>query len=182
MPSEVLACFTSPFANVVWILMGDWGYYLVAVGTVIACLGALNGWVLSQGQIPVAPICDGLSPELLDQLNENGIPVYGLLTSGLLVTTLMMAGGHGDLIDVFSVIILFGIITEVVSYAFCIAALLQLLAIRPDKFSPRPRRQSLVIGSPGFTYSLWALCGTGQQAIFWGFLVLMADIPMHVWR
>ena len=43
------------------ILMGDWGYYLVAAGAVIACLGALNGWVLLQGQIPVAPARDGCS-------------------------------------------------------------------------------------------------------------------------
>ncbi len=39
-----------------------------------------------------------------------------------------------------------------------------------------------MIGSLGFAYSLWALYGTGQQAIFWGFLVLMAGIPMYTWR
>ncbi len=54
--------------------------------------------------------------------------------------------------------------------------------VRPDEFSPRSRRQLLVIGSLGFAYSLWALYGTGQQAIFWGFLVLMAGIPMYTWR
>ena len=46
MPPEVLARSTSPFADAARILMGDWGYYLVAAGAVIACLGALNGWVL----------------------------------------------------------------------------------------------------------------------------------------
>lgn len=66
-------------------------------------------------------------------------------------------------------IILLGTMTGVVPYAFCTAALLQLLAVRPDEFSPRSRRQLLVIGSLGFAYSLWALYGTGQQAIFWGF-------------
>lgn len=61
MPPEVLARSTSPFADAARILMGDWGYYLVAAGAVIACLGALNGWVLLQGQIPVAPARDGCS-------------------------------------------------------------------------------------------------------------------------
>ncbi|MGC3412550.1 hypothetical protein ACPTII_32490, partial [Pseudomonas aeruginosa] len=54
--------------------------------------------------------------------------------------------------------------------------------VRPDEFSPRSRRQLLEIGSLGFAYSLWALNGTGQQAIFWGFLVQMAGIPMYTWR
>ena len=113
--------------------------------------------------------------------SKNGAPAHGLLASGLLVTALVMVDGHGDLVDVFNVIILLGTMTGVVPYAFCTAALLQLLAVRPDEFSPRSRRQLLVIGSLGFAYSLWALYGTGQQAIFC-FLVLMAGIPMYTWR
>ncbi len=82
MPPEVLARSTSPFADAARILMGDWGYHLVAAGAVIACLGALNGWVLLQGQIPVAPARDGLFPESLGQLNKNGAPAHGLLALG----------------------------------------------------------------------------------------------------
>ncbi|AGI24045.1 amino acid permease [Pseudomonas sp. ATCC 13867] len=182
MPPELLARSTSPFADAARILLGDWGYYLVAAGAVIACLGALNGWVLLQGQIPVAPARDGLFPESLGKLNKNGAPANGLLASGLLVTALVMVDGHGDLVDVFNVIILLGTMTGVVPYAFCTAALLQLLAVKPESFSPRSRPQVLAIGCLGFLYSLWALYGTGEQAIFWGFLVFMAGIPMYTWR
>ncbi|MCJ1885965.1 amino acid permease [Pseudomonas sp. LA21] len=182
MPPEVLAKSTSPFADAARILLGDWGYYLVAAGAVIACLGALNGWVLLQGQIPVAPARDGLFPESLGKLNKNGAPANGLLASGLLVTALVMVDGHGELVEVFNVIILLGTMTGVVPYAFCTAALLQLLAVKPDSFSPRSRPQVLAIGCLGFLYSLWALYGTGEQAIFWGFLVFMAGIPMYTWR
>lgn len=182
MPPEVLAKSTSPFADAARILLGTWGYYLVAGGAVIACLGALNGWVLLQGQIPVAPARDGLFPESLGKLNKNGAPANGLLSSGLLVTALVMVDGHGELVEVFNVIILLGTMTGVVPYAFCTAALLQLLAVKPESFSPRSRPQVLAIGCLGFLYSLWALYGTGQQAIFWGFLVFMAGIPMYTWR
>ncbi|MDN6858170.1 amino acid permease [Pseudomonas sp. CAN2814] len=182
MPPEVLAKSTSPFADAARILLGTWGYYLVAGGAVIACLGALNGWVLLQGQIPVAPARDGLFPESLGKLNKNGAPANGLLSSGLLVTALVMVDGHGELVEVFNVIILLGTMTGVVPYAFCTAALIQMLAVKPESFSPRSRPQVLAIGCLGFLYSLWALYGTGQQAIFWGFLVFMAGIPMYTWR
>lgn len=182
MPPEVLAKSTSPFADAARVLMGDWGYYLVAAGAVIACLGALNGWVLLQGQIPVAPARDGLFPESLGKLNKHGAPANGLWASGLLVTVLVLIDGQGNLVDVFNVIILLGTMTGVVPYAFCTAALLQLLAVRTNEFSSRSRPQLIAVGSLGFLYSLWALYGTGEQAIFWGFLVFMAGIPMYTWR
>ena len=54
--------------------------------------------------------------------------------------------------------------------------------MKPESFSPRSRPQVLAIGCLGFLYSLWALYGTGEQAIYWGFLVFMAGIPMYTWR
>jgi APA family basic amino acid/polyamine antiporter len=95
---------------------------------------------------------------------------------------LVLIDGQGDLVEVFNVIILLGTMTGVVPYAFCTAALLQFLAVKPEAFKPRERALMVVIGSVGFIYSMWALYGTGQQAIFWGFLVLMAGIPLYTWR
>lgn len=182
LPPDELARSTAPFADAARVLVGEWGYHLVAAGAVIACLGALNGWVLLQGQIPMATARDGLMPESLAQTNKYGVPAHGLLVSGVLVTALVLIDGQGDLVDVFNVIILLGTMTGVVPYAFCTAALLQQLAVQPGDFSEPERGRLVVIGVLGFVYSIWALYGTGEQAIFWGFLVLMAGIPLYSWR
>jgi APA family basic amino acid/polyamine antiporter len=182
LPPDVLMRSTAPFADAAQVLLGPWGYYFVAGGAVIACLGALNGWVLLQGQIPMATARDGLLPESLAKVNKHNVPANGLLVSGVLVTLLVLIDGQGNLVDVFNVIILLGTMTGVVPYAFCTAALLQFLAVKPEAFKPRERGLLVVIGSLGFIYSMWALYGTGQQAIFWGFLVLMAGIPLYTWR
>jgi APA family basic amino acid/polyamine antiporter len=182
LPPEVLMRSTAPFADAARVLVGDWGYHLVAAGAVIACLGALNGWVLLQGQIPMATARDGLLPESLARTNKYDVPANGLLVSGVLVTALVLVDGQGDLVDVFNVIILLGTMTGVVPYAFCTAALLQQLAVKPGDFSDRERGRLVSIGVLGFIYSIWALYGTGEQAIFWGFLVLMAGIPLYTWR
>lgn len=182
LPPEVLMRSTAPFADAARVLIGDWGYHLVAAGAVIACLGALNGWVLLQGQIPMATARDGLLPESLAKTNKYDVPANGLLISGVLVTALVLVDGRGDLVDVFNVIILLGTMTGVVPYAFCTAALLQQLAVQPGDFSARERGRLVAIGVLGFIYSIWALYGTGEQAIFWGFLVLMAGIPLYTWR
>ncbi len=67
-------------------------------------------------------------------------------------------------------------------YVLCAAALLHLLATKPDGFSVRERGRQLLVGSCAFIYSVWALYGTGEQAVFWGFLVMMVGIPFYTWR
>ncbi|MBB2497200.1 amino acid permease [Aquipseudomonas ullengensis] len=182
LPPSVLAHSTAPFADAARVMLGDWGYYFIAGGAVVACLGALNGWVLLQGQIPMATARDGLLPEALAKTNKHGVPANGLLISGVLVTLLVLVDGRGDLVEVFNLIILLGTMAGVVPYVFCAAALLQLLAVRPGEFGRHEQGRILWIGCGAFIYSMWALYGTGEQAVFWGFLVLMVGIPLYTWR
>ena len=182
LPPELLGRSSAPFADAARVMLGDWGYYLIAGGAVIACLGALNGWVLLQGQIPMAPARDGLLPAILASTNKHGVPANGMLISGVLVTLLVFLNGQGELIEVFNVIILLGTMAGVVPYVFCAAALLHLMAVRPADFGEREKARLLCIGCCAFIYSMWALYGTGEQAVFWGFLVLMVGIPLYTWR
>jgi APA family basic amino acid/polyamine antiporter len=182
LPPEVLARSSAPFADAARVMLGDWGYYFIAGGAVVACLGALNGWVLLQGQIPMAPARDGLLPAILGSTNKNGVPANGMLISGLLVTLLVLVNGQGELVEVFNVIILLGTMAGVVPYVLCAAALLHLMAVRPTDFGRHENGRLLWIGCSAFLYSIWALYGTGERAIFWGFLVMMVGIPFYTWR
>jgi APA family basic amino acid/polyamine antiporter len=40
----------------------------------------------------------------------------------------------------------------------------------------------VVIAIIAFVFSIWALYGSGAEAVFWGFLVLVAGIPIYTWR
>jgi APA family basic amino acid/polyamine antiporter len=31
-------------------------------------------------------------------------------------------------------------------------------------------------------FAIWARYGSGREAVFWGFLVLVAGIPIYTWR
>jgi APA family basic amino acid/polyamine antiporter len=72
--------------------------------------------------------------------------------------------------------------TTLVPYAFCGAAVLQLLVDRPDLFAARAAAGMSLIGGAAFAYSIWELYGSGQAAVFWGFLVTMVGIPLYTWR
>ena len=32
-----------------------------------------------------------------------------------------------------------------------------------------------------FAYALWAIGGAGADVVYWGFLLLMAGLPVYVW-
>ena len=43
---------TAPFADAAFKIWGNWGKYMVSLGAIAATFGALNGWILLQGQVP----------------------------------------------------------------------------------------------------------------------------------
>ena len=85
-PADVLAESTAPFADAATAMYGDWAGNAVAVGAIISAFGALNGWILLQGQVPLAAARDGLFPRVFAHLSRNGTPVVGLVVSSVLVT------------------------------------------------------------------------------------------------
>jgi APA family basic amino acid/polyamine antiporter len=38
----------------------------------------------------------------------------------------------------------------------------------------------LVVAAVAFLFSLWAIAGAGQEAIYWGFLLLIGGLPVYV--
>jgi APA family basic amino acid/polyamine antiporter len=162
-------------------IVGDWGYYLIAAGAIIAAVGALNGWVMMQGQIPMAAARDGLLPESLGRVNRHGVPAIGLLVSSALVSVLIAMNFQHGLVDAFQIIVLVGTMTALVPYMLCAAGLMQLMVDRRQAF-PAGAFILVVIACVAFVFSIWALYGSGAEAVFWGFLVLVAGIPIYTWR
>ena len=78
-PAETLAKSTAPFADAAAMFWGESAKYWVAGGAVISTLGALNGWILIQGQIPMAAAQDDLFPKVFGKLNKNGSPIIGIV-------------------------------------------------------------------------------------------------------
>jgi APA family basic amino acid/polyamine antiporter len=181
LPAKALTASTAPFADAARVIVGDWGYHLIAAGAIVAAIGALNGWVLMQGQIPMAAARDGLLPESLGKLNSHGVPGTALIVSSSLVSLLIVMNFRGGLVDAFQVIIQVGTMTALVPYVFCASGLLQLMVDRRAVFPPSAVLLA-VIAVIAFIFSLWALYGSGREAVFWGFLVLVSGIPLYTWR
>lgn len=173
-PPETLAVSEAPFADAAAVLWGDSARDWVALGIVISTFGALNGWIMIQGQIPLAAAKDNLFPALFGKMSKNGMPVSGLVFSSILVSILMLMNYSKSLIKAFEFMILLSTLTTLVPYLFS-AATHVLFSLHSG------RKWGWIWGSLAFIFSMWAVIGSGEEIVFYGFLMLMAGIPFYVW-
>lgn len=184
-PPPELATSTAPFADAARTIWGPWGRWLIAAGAAISCFGALNGWVLLSGQLPRAAALDGLLPARFAELSERGTPAFGLAASSVIATALIAMNYTRGLVAVFTFMILLSTLTTLLPYVFSSMTAL-LLALREGGRVGAGRVVGrLSVGVVAFGYSLWAIVGAGREAVYWGFLLLVAGLPVYVamrWR
>jgi len=39
---------------------------------------------------------------------------------------------------------------------------------------------AIILAFLSFSFTLWAIMGSGQEIVYWGFILLMAGIPFYV--
>jgi len=176
-PLDRLAMSTAPFADAASRLWGQGAGMAMAVAMAVSCLGALNGWILVQGQVPYAAACDGLFPAYFARVDANGTPRIGLVVGSVLATLLVLANFAGSLVAVFTASILLATAAALLPYAFSAAAMLHL-----ESRLDRPSGWRLGVAALAFVYGLWALVGTGAEALIWGAGLLLAGMPFHFLR
>lgn len=180
-PAATLAASTAPFADAAELAFGGWAGTLVAIGAIVSTFGALNGWILLQGQIPMAAARDRLFPEQFGRTNRAGVPVFGLVVSSVLVTALMFANYTRGLVELFTYTLLLATLTTLIPYAYSAAAQMMLLVKDRERFSGGRLVKDVTIAGLAFAYSVWAIYGAGQEVVFYGLLLLLAGIPVYVW-
>ncbi len=178
-PSDILSKSPAPFADAMDIIAGRWGRNLVAAGAAIAAFGALNGWILIQGQIAMATAKDGLFPRMFKRENKKGVPALGMIVGSILTSTIMLMNYSDGLVEQFKFIILLTTLCCLIPYLFSTASYVLILSKR--KLPNLKWLPEVILSGLAFIYSLWAIYGAGEKAVFWGFLLLLAGIPFYVW-
>jgi APA family basic amino acid/polyamine antiporter len=178
-PPDRLASSTAPFADAASHMWGAWTARVVAAGAVISCFGALNGWILLQGQLPMAAAMDGLMPRLFARRSPRGTPVPALVVSSILVTAIVATNYTKGLVSAFTFVILLATLSTLLPYAFSSLSLIRLM-LRQRHRNPRELGTGLATAALALLYSGWAIVGAGRDAVFWGLLLLIAGMPVYV--
>ena len=178
-PVDSLKTSTAPFADAAAKMWGESARLWVAFGAMVSTFGALNGWILMQGQVPLAMTKDKLFPSVFGKENNKGVPALGIVISSILLSILMSMNFSKSLVDQFKFMILLSTLTVLIPYLFSAASYVIILK-RENIISAKERTLKLTIAFLAFAYSLWAVAGSGQEVVYWGFILLMLGIPIFI--
>ncbi len=178
MPGGELLSSQAPFAEAATRIWGKFGGWFITVGALVSTLGAANCSVLLSGQTPMAASFDGLFPKVFGKVSKSGTPSFSLIVGGVLAGILMIMNYTKGFVEAFTFMILLSTLAVVIAYAFCAMADF-LFAIRENKAGAKALGK-VVISLGAFGFSMWLTVGSGQESVYYAFLLLMAGLPFYV--
>jgi APA family basic amino acid/polyamine antiporter len=175
-PPAALAGSDSPIALFFSIFVNPVLGPVIAAFVAIAALGALNGIILVQAEMPLAVAREGLLPAWFARFNRREIPWRIHIISSGLATLLVIANYTQTLAELFRFMIL---VTTCVSLIFYLVGTLAALWLRV---------KGRLEGSAGFVlialvavaYCLWAFYGAGKRETIWSLAMTAVAIPVYL--
>jgi len=180
-PREQLLQSVAPFSDAARLMWGDWAAVVVAAAVIVSALGALNGWTLLMGQVPMAAAHDRLFPGAFGRVSPRGVPALGIVISAALATLMVafQALGSPGVRAFYNLVVGLSTMAAVIPYAFCALAV-GLVAARAGAGGAAPRVG--VVGAIAFVFSLFTIYGCGPAAVLYGLMLLLLGIPVYVWQ
>lgn len=168
LPADQVATSPAPFELFVATFWSPGPAALVALFAAISAIGALNGWVLVQGETPRDMARGGLLPRWLAQASPAGTPQRALIVSSLLASALIVANGGRSMGGLFAFMALLSTCATLWLYLACAAAAARARVALP----------TVIVGS---IYALWAMWGAGAEAVGYSLVLMLAGLPLWWW-
>jgi APA family basic amino acid/polyamine antiporter len=173
LPAEVAARSSAPLAELIGRVWGAGAGRIVAAFATISALGALNGWVFLQAEVPLVLAERGVFPSFFAKVNRNRMPLYGHLLGCTLSVALIATNLNSGMIQIYSFMILIATVATLVLYLSAALSVLTLM-------KRGNRRMTVVVAAGlGAIYSVWTFYGAGAEATGWGAVLLATGIPVY---
>jgi APA family basic amino acid/polyamine antiporter len=180
-PREQLIHSVAPFSDAARVLWGSTGATVISIAVIVSAIGALNGWTLLMGQVPMAAARDGLFPFVFGRLSDRGVPAIGIAISAILATLLVLSqvAGPPGFSSFYTLVVGLSTMAAVVPYAFCALAT-GLVAAYAAGGGAVPRLTLIEVIA--FIFSVFTLYGCGAEPVLYGFVMLILGVPVYVWQ
>jgi APA family basic amino acid/polyamine antiporter len=180
-PPATLARSNAPFVDLASQFWGIGAGNMLAAFAAISGFGALNGWILLQGELPRAMAASGVFPRIFARESVRGTPGFGLCFGSALATLLILANYQKSMVSIFTFMALLSTTACLVMYALCSAALLRLQWKGQLAAARKGSIPLAIVGIMATAYSLWAIIGAGAEAVLWGAVLLFFGVPLYYW-
>lgn len=166
LPEAELARSDAPFALFLETYVSRNTALAVAAMAAISAIGALNGFVLVSGEVPLAMAKGGLLPGWFGVTDARGTPRRMLILSSALAAALVTANASKTTATLFTFMALLSTSAVLWLYLALVIAALKL-------------RIALAFAIPGGIYALWTLWGAGLDASGLSLILMASVLPFY---
>ena len=170
MPVAEAAASPAPVADFLGRTFGSGVAAVVALFAAISAFGALNGWILVQGEMPWAMARGGVFPAWFDKETAAGTPLRGHIVSSLLLTGIVMLNSQKGMGKLFEFIGSVSIAAGLVAYLLSALAALKLV---------KGEAAVAVAAVIAALFTLWAEWGLGIEAMLYGALLIGIGLALY---
>jgi APA family basic amino acid/polyamine antiporter len=179
-PPDVLATSRAPYVDAAKVVFGGGWNKLIAVVAFISCIGTLNAWVLTSGQIAAEASKEGLFPAFFSKTNKAGTPYISLTIALVCTQLLLFLTLTPNILQQLNSIIDLSVSIFLFIYFACSLAFLKLLI----KHHIVPQRPKLyyAITLLSCAFCLWVLAFTSFKNLAICSLFVLSGIPIYLWQ
>jgi len=168
-PATTLAASGAPFELLVSTFWSAGPALAIAAFAAIAAIGALNGWVLIQGEVPLGMARAGLLPGWFGRVSSRDVPVRVLVMSSMLASALVLSNASASLGNIFVFVATLATCSTLWLYAA-----LGVAAIK--------HRIAVPTALIGLAFSVVAFVGAGEKAFALSFALMATALPLYLLR
>lgn len=169
LPAEAVAGSDAPFQIFVERFWAAGPAMLIALFAAISAIGTLNGWILLQGEQPLAMERRGLLPRWFGRTSgPAATPTRALVLGSILASLLVLANSSRAMADLFVFMALLSTSATLWLYLSCAAAALKL-------------RVAVPVAALGAAYAIWTLWGAGLEASGLSIILMASGLPLYIW-
>jgi APA family basic amino acid/polyamine antiporter len=174
-PSDSLAKSQAPYVEATQTLFGSEWTIVMGIIAFVTCVGTLNAWVLTSGQIAAGAAKNKLFPSFFSKTNQWGSPYVSLLLSlscNLLILCLTLTQ---NLLAQLTAFIDISVIIFVFIYLFCACAYIK-IAVKDLKKSYLYK----IVAILGAGFCVWILLFISLQNLLLCSLFVISGIPIYL--
>jgi APA family basic amino acid/polyamine antiporter len=174
-PGNVLMYSEAPYVDVAQIVFGGNWHLMISVVASIVCVGTLNAWVLTSGQIALGLSEDGFFPEFLCKKNKNEAPFGSLLISCAGIIPLLILTSSQSIAGQITSIIDFSVVSFLFVYLISCFSLFRLSMIKKQKLNPF----LCFFAGIATIFCVWVIYQTPLKILAIASLFTLSGIPLY---
>lgn len=173
-PPDVLSQSQAPFADAAQRIFGGNWHLVISIAASIVCVGTLNAWILTSGQIALGGALDNHLPRIFAKKNSKDVPIWAIIISSIGIVPVLILATKQSLLNTINFTIDISVTAFLFVYTASVLSYLKLFW--RGSFITR------LIGFSALVFCGWLLVSSGIKMIALAALIPLSGLPLYLLR